>query len=82
MVNIDSNERLKELNVYLVLTIHDEVALNIPKEHAYECAKLIEQCSKDAGHDLLVPLSCDVEIAEHWYGESLSFDENHNLVKK
>jgi len=82
MRNIMNNKRLQELGCELQMSIHDETLCSVPKEHAYECAKLIEQCSKDAGHDLLVPLSCDVEIAEHWYGESLSFDENHNLVKK
>lgn len=53
---------------------------SVPKEHAYECAKLIEQCSIDAGKGLPVPLSCDVDIAENWYGKSYTFDENHNLI--
>ena len=82
MVNIDSNERLKELNVSLVLTIHDEVALNIPKEHAYEAVQIAKKEFLGAGKDLKADLRCDIEMSECWAGESLSFDENHNLVKK
>lgn len=55
---------------------------SVPKEHAYECAKLIEECSIAAGDGLPVKLSCDVDIAENWYGTKLTFDENHNLIPK
>ena len=53
---------------------------SVPVENAYECVQLIKQCSIDAGRGLPVPLSCDVDIAENWYGDPLTFDENHNLV--
>lgn len=82
MRNIMNNKRLQELGCELHMSIHDETLCSVPKENAYECAKLIEQCSKDAGHDLLVPLSCDIEIAEHWYGESLTFNDNYELIKE
>ena len=80
MRNIYNNPRLKELGCKLVMSIHDENMCSVPKEYAYECAKIIEQCSIDAGKGLPVPLSCDVDIAEHWYGQALTFDENHNLI--
>lgn len=80
MRNIYNNPRLKELGCKLIMSIHDENMCSVPKEHAYECAKLIEQCSIDAGKGLPVPLSCDVDIAENWYGDPLTFDDNHNLV--
>lgn len=52
----------------------------VPKKYAYECAKIIEQCSIDAGKGLAVPLSCDVAISEHWYGTPLTFNDKHELI--
>ena len=82
MRNIYNNPILQKYGCKLIMSVHDENLVVAPKEHAYECAKIIEQCSIDAGKGLPVPLSCDVAIAEHWYGTKLFFDENHNLVKK
>ena len=52
----------------------------VPKAHAYECVELIKQCSLDAGKDLKVPLSCDVEISDNWYGTPYTFNDKHELV--
>jgi DNA polymerase I-like protein with 3'-5' exonuclease and polymerase domains len=52
----------------------------VPKAHAYECVELIKQCSLDAGKDLKVPLSCDVEISDNWYGTTYTFNDKHELV--
>ena len=81
MNNIDNNKRLKELGVELVLTIHDEVALNVPKKNAYEAIQIAKKEFLGAGKDLQADLKCDIEIAECWAGESLRFNEKHELVK-
>lgn len=80
MRNIWTNKRLNELGCKLIMSIHDESLCSVPKKYAYECVKLIEQCSLDAGKGLAVPLACDTAISENWYGKELTFDENHNLI--
>lgn len=80
MLNIATNERLKELGAEMVLTIHDETMTSVPKENAYEAAKLIEKCSLDAGEGLGAPLRCDIAISDRWEGQQYTFDDNHNLI--
>ena len=82
MNNVAKNERLKELGVSLVLTIHDEIGLNVPKEHAYEAIKIAEKEFLGAGKDLKADLRCDIAISECWAGKELTFDENHKLIPK
>ena len=82
MLNLYHNQRLKELNCKIVLSIHDESVLVCPKEHAYEASKLIEELSIAEGDGLPVAMSCDLAISDVWYGEEYTFDENHNLVKR
>lgn len=82
MLNIYHNKRLRELGCKLVLSIHDESVLTVPKEHAYEATKLIEELSIAGGEGLPVSMSCDLAISDVWYGEEYAFDENHNLVKQ
>lgn len=81
MLNIYHNKRLQELGCKLVLSIHDESVLTVPKEHAYEAIKLIEELSIAGGEGLPVAMSCDLAISDVWYGEEYTFDESHNLVK-
>lgn len=80
MLNIATNERLKELGAEMVLTIHDETMTSVPKENAYEAAKIIEKCSIDAGEGLGAPLRCDIAISDRWEGQQYTFDSEHNLV--
>lgn len=81
MLNIYNNARLRELGCRLILSIHDESMCSVPVDTAYECAKLIEKCSIDAGNDLAVKLSCDIAITKNWYGQEYTFNENHELVE-
>lgn len=80
MLNIATNERLKELGAEMVLTIHDETMTSVPRENAYEAAKLIEKCSIDAGEGLGAPLRCDIAISDRWEGQQYTFDDKHNLI--
>lgn len=82
MLNINNNNRLRELDARLIMTIHDENLVVCDKKDAYEVAKIVEKCSIDAGNMLPVPLSCDIAISDCWYGDEYDFDVNHNLVKR
>lgn len=71
MRKIYSNPRLKELGCKLVMSIHDEVLCTAPKQHMKEAVQLIENCMLSSGDGLAVPLACDTEVSERWYGEPM-----------
>ena len=68
---IHSNERLKELGFRLLVPIHDEYLAECPIDNARECAKLFSDCMCKAAESLNLPISCDVEITDRWYGEEV-----------
>lgn len=66
------NERLRELGYKTLLTIHDEVIGEVPKENAKEALSIMVQIMKDAANiKLKMPIKCDGEINERWYGEDI-----------
>lgn len=71
---IYDNKRLKELGFKLLIPVHDEFIAECPKEHAKECAKLFSECMCAAAKDIEIPISCDTEITERWYGEPINID--------
>ncbi len=74
MILVGNDQRLKDLGFKLLLTVHDELIGECPKENAKEVAERFSQLMIDAAKDLAVPSKCDVEITERWYGEPLRFD--------
>ncbi|KAJ0264574.1 DNA polymerase I B [Hirschfeldia incana] len=70
MLEITTNERLKELGWKLLLQVHDEVILEGPSESA-EIAKAIVvdcMCKPFNGKNILsVDLSVDAKCAQNWY---------------
>lgn len=70
MININNNERLKELGFKLLIPVHDEVIAECPLENAKECAELLASTMSEAAEKILkMPIKCDVEITRQWYGE-------------
>jgi len=74
MIAVGNDKKLKELGFRLLLTVHDELIGECPKENAKEVAERFSQLMIDAAKDLTVPSKCDVEITECWYGEPLQLD--------
>lgn len=75
MIELAKNERLKELGFRLLIQVHDEVICECPKENAKECSKLLaDTMSKAAEKILEMPIKCDVEITDRWYGEVVDID--------
>lgn len=68
---INNNARLKELGFKLLIPIHDEYLAECPIDNVKECAKIFSECMCNAAADLKIPISCDTEITERWYGESI-----------
>lgn len=72
MINVHNNRELEDLGFRLLLTVHDELIGECPKQNIKRCAELFSQEMINAGKILLVPSKCDVEVTERWYGEVLS----------
>ena len=76
MVELNRNERLKDLEFRLLIPVHDEIIAECPQENMTECSKLLaETMSKAAEKILEMPIKCDVEITRAWYGETVSGEE-------
>ena len=72
MIELNNNQRLKDLGFRLLIPVHDEVIAECPEENVKECSKLLaETMSKAAEKILEMPIKCDVEITKEWYGEQL-----------
>ena len=72
MIQIYNDERLKELQFKLILTIHDEVLGVCPKENAKEVRDRLENIMVHCVENkLTVPMKCDIECTYRWYGEGI-----------
>lgn len=70
MIELGNNEELKTLGFRLLIPVHDEIIAECPQENIKQCSKLLaETMSKAAENILKMPIKCDVEITERWYGE-------------
>ena len=70
MIELHKNERLKELGFRMLIQVHDEIIAECPKESARECADLLAKTMSYAAEQILeMPIKCDVELTDRWYGE-------------
>lgn len=76
MIELNKDERLKELGFRLLIPVHDEVIAECPEENVKECSKrLADVMSKAAEEILEMPIKCDVEITKAWYGKTIDGNE-------
>lgn len=73
-IELFNNEELKLLGFKMLIPVHDEIIAECPIKNAKRCVELMSQCMLNAGKDLCVPLSCDVELFKSWYGESIPIE--------
>lgn len=72
MIGLHNNKRLRELGFRLLIQVHDEVIIECPKENAKEVKQLLADTMCEAAEKILqMPIKCDVEVTEKWYGESI-----------
>ena len=70
MININNDEELNRLGFRLLITIHDEVLGECPKENAEEVAKrLCEVMINTSKPYMNVPMSVDAYNVTHWYSD-------------
>lgn len=71
MIELHNNQELRDLGFKMLIPIHDEILAECPRENAKRCGELMEKMMIDAARDLIVPISCDAEYTEHWYGKPI-----------
>lgn len=68
LVKIFEDERLQKLGAKIILSIHDENIITVPKENAEEAAKYLEEDMIKAANEVVdVVFKSDVEFYERWY---------------
>ena len=72
MIELNRNERLKELGFRMLIPIHDEILAECPLENAKECSELLASTMSKAAEIILdMPISCDTVISYAWYGDEI-----------
>lgn len=72
MIKVGNDQRLKELGFRLLIPVHDELIGECPIENAKECSeRFADLMSQAASGQLEIPIKCDVEITDCWYGEKV-----------
>lgn len=73
MIELLKDEKLTKLGFKLLLQIHDEVIGECPKENVKECSQRLAEIMSNAAEKILeMPIKCDVEITECWYGDKIT----------
>ena len=66
MVRLHDELQKRKLATRMLLQVHDEIVLEVPKEEEVEAAQLIRTVMESA-YALDVPLKVDVEAGPNWY---------------
>ena len=73
MIAIYNDPRYKSLDCHMIITVHDELIMEVPENHIKEGAELLVGTMKRVGHSLIdLPMSVDAEVNDYWYGENLA----------
>jgi len=74
MIKLYLNEKLTKLGFRLLIQVHDEVIAECPKKNAKKCAKLLAKIMCESAEEILeMPIKCDVECSDRWYGKEYEF---------
>lgn len=71
MVALYNNKELKELGFRLLMSVHDENIGECPKENIVRVKELLSNIMIEANNKCSVPMKCDAEVSEYWYGPSI-----------
>lgn len=73
MLNIHRDSVLKELGFKMLLTVHDELMGECPKENAEEVAERLSKVMSDTAKPYMkVPMKCDTYVVSHWYADEMT----------
>ena len=62
---VQLHEKLKEINGFMVLQVHDEIVAEVPEEKTEEAVKLIKETMENCV-EFKVPLKVDVKTGKRW----------------
>ena len=71
MVALYNNQELKDLGFRLLMSVHDENIGECPKENIVRVRELLSNIMIEANNKCSVPMKCDAEVSEYWYGPSI-----------
>ena len=72
MIKLNNDKQLKEWGFRILIPVHDEVIAECPKENAKEVVELFSKIMSEApGEKFTIPIKCDVEVSDRWYGDSI-----------
>lgn len=66
MINVDKTLKEQKINGKIVLQIHDELLLEVSKEHKEQAKKILKECMEKA-MELSVPLEVEISEGYSWY---------------
>ena len=70
MIQLGNDKRLKEIGFRMLIQVHDEIIAECPIEHAKEGKERFAMIMSQAAESRLsIPISCDVEVTDCWYGK-------------
>lgn len=68
MLKLYNNEEFKSLGARVLVPVHDEILVEVPKANYKRAAELLSSIMSSAGDFLPFEISCDVEVSYRWYG--------------
>lgn len=72
IVALYNHKELKELGFRLLMSVHDENIGECPKENIKRVRELLSDVMIKANNKCSVPMKCDAEVSEYWYGPSIN----------
>lgn len=83
MINIYNDKLLNDLDFHLLISVHDELIGECPKENAEAVADRLTYLMKHCIDDVtLVPFKCDADICENWYYNDYCGELNKEYKEK
>lgn len=74
MVALFNNKELKDLGFRLLMSVHDENIGECPRENIKKVRELLSNIMIKANDRCSVPMKCDAEVSEYWYGPSIEIE--------
>ena len=75
MIDIFNDEKLKEWDAHLIVTVHDEVLVECKEEFAEQVAERLPKLMIDAAEELGIhepKMKCDPYLVSRWYSDTMA----------
>lgn len=72
LVALYNSKELNNLGFRLLMSVHDENIGECPRENIKEVTKLLSEIMIVSNNKCSVPMKCDAEVSEFWYGPTIN----------